>query len=236
VNLVRTARRAAPAVVLLALLAGCSRPSHEDGKDRIVSPRPSESPLGFEVPPPPSPPLPPAVDPSHWPTGFRRAEAVRYPDAVVIRAEYTGEKYLKRLAATWGVTMEARTEVDFPGKAWHQTGHNAGPGTFWISADWAPSGSLLTVYCTASSAAPKALDFLADCARFDYPDSTPEATARWLRDTWPGLHAAAEGLDRGAMESPALRSGPVAILLYEGNAEPYGGAYRKVHLFGIDQE
>ncbi|MFJ5924014.1 hypothetical protein ACIQF6_15595 [Kitasatospora sp. NPDC092948] len=232
---IRAARRTAFAAVLLTFLAGCSGSAHHETGDRVVGLSPGESPAGTVVPQP-SRSDPPPVDPAHWPTGFSRTETVRYPDAAVIRAEYTGEAYLNRLAATWHVTLEAPTTYDFPRPGLLRSGHNAGTAVFWIAATWAPSGSLLTVTCTAATAEPRADDFLADCARLDYPDSTPAATARWVHDTWPGLHTAAAGLTNGSMESPPHRSGPVAVLLHEGTAEAYGGAFRNIRLFGLDQD
>ncbi|MDR3035645.1 MAG: hypothetical protein LBV78_21510, partial [Kitasatospora sp.] len=175
-----TARRTAPALVLLAVLAGCSAPSHHGAPTGSASLLPGEGPVGGSAAAPePAASAPVSAapfDPAAWPTEPAPVSGGQGPVAVVVEAGYSGEAYLQRLAATWGVTMEDRAKVDFPGRptVWHRTGHRTADGpALSISATWTEGGDLELAGCTAALNAPRAAEFLADCARLDYPGADP---------------------------------------------------------------
>ncbi|MGW4813837.1 hypothetical protein ACWEPB_19655 [Kitasatospora cineracea] len=235
-----TARRTAPALVLLAALAGCSAPPRHDGGPPDQVPADPSVQLSAT----PSAPVSAAVsaapfDPAAWPTEPAPVSGRQGPVAVVVEAGYSGEAYLQRLAATWGVTMEERAKVDFPGRpaVWHRTGRRTADGSaLSISATWTEGGDLELAGCTAAFSAPGAAEFLADCARLDYPGADPTASADWVRGMLPRLHSAFETAKGAAVDSPLRQSGPVALLLQESADPSPGGDNRTVYLIGTGRK
>ncbi|RKE18791.1 hypothetical protein [Streptomyces sp. TLI_171] len=242
-SLAGAVRRSVPAVALLAVLAGCSASSHHDVPSGGASLLPGEGPVGESAAAPEPAPSGSAAakpfNPSDWPTEPAPASSVQGPVAVVVKAGYSGEAYLQRLATAWGVTMEARAKVDFPGRptVWHQTGRRTADGSVLsISATWTEGGDLELAGCTATVSAPKDAEFLADCARLDYPGADPTASADWVQGMLPRLHSAFETAKGAAMDSPLRQAGPVGLILQEGNDPSKNGDYRAVYLFGTGRK
>ncbi|MER5639714.1 hypothetical protein ABT095_22485 [Kitasatospora sp. NPDC002227] len=248
-NFTSAVRRTAPAVTLLAVLAGCSASPQQGAAPTGAALLPGEGPVTDSPTPAASGPASGSgsgsaaakpFKPSDWPTEPvpERLRKVPDPVAVVMKAGYTGEAYLKRLAAAWGVTMNEREKIDFPGKApsWHQVGYRRGDGgTLAVTATWTIGGDLEVASCTANLSVPKAAEFLADCARLDYPGSDPTATSDWVTTTWPQVHSVFADGRNGAVDSPLRISGPVGVLQQEGDKSSISGDYRMVYLFGAGQ-
>ncbi|MEV7217063.1 hypothetical protein AB0O31_28725 [Kitasatospora cineracea] len=239
-------RRSVPAVALLAALAGCSAAPRHDGPDAdagapggaVRSGAPSSSVSGGTgaVPAASGPVSASPFDPAAWPTEPVPAAKAPNPAGVPFGAGYDGQAYLDRLAATWGVAMKDREPVDFPGKppSWHRTGrHEADGSALTVSAVWTQGGDLVWAACSATANAPKGAEFLADCARLDYPGSTPAATADWVRAGWPALDGAFGSGKDGVIDGPLRQSGTGGAVLQEGDDPMRDGRYRMVYLFGI---
>ncbi|WP_331745215.1 hypothetical protein [Kitasatospora sp. NBC_01300] len=233
--------RLAAAAATLAVLVGCSS-SHDKepnrpGAEAVTRPGPGEGP---DLPPPagtaaPSSAAPGVGSPADWPTEPVAAAEAPTVRSQVIKAGYTGESYLNHVATTWGITMKARENVDFPGRptVWHASGvKQDGNTAMWIAAAWTIDGDLTTWSCHVTATAAKQADFLHDCAGLDHPGAEPESTKTWLDAMKPRVDTAfAAG--RAPVDSPLHRSGPVASMLQKGPDGTYGGDYYELRTFGV---
>ncbi|MFJ1751604.1 hypothetical protein [Kitasatospora sp. NPDC088134] len=230
----------AAAVALLAVLAGCSSFHHPDASRPAGAV--SAEPVPTERSAPPS--LAASASPggaaarglADWPTEPVADKEAPEIKAAVIKPGYTGESALNRLTAAWGLSMEARQRVDFPGRptVWHAAGSKRGGGTVTsIAAVWSLDGNLMSLSCYVTASVPRGVDFLRDCVDLDLPGAAPvSATAAWLDAVEPRVDSAFAAGHGAAVDSPLHRSGTAAAVLQRAHDESYGGDYYHLHVFG----
>ncbi|MCX5209123.1 hypothetical protein OG689_07460 [Kitasatospora sp. NBC_00240] len=170
-----------------------------------------------------------------WPA--EPVDATKVPDfrSQVIKPGYTGESYLDHLAVTWGITLEARQKIDFPGRptVWHTSGvKQSGETKTAIAAVWSLDGDLMSVSCLVTAAAPRRADFLHDCASMSHPGAAPAAAKAWLDEVEPRVDATFASGKGTAVDSPLHRAGPVATVLQKSRDASYGGDRYELYAFG----
>ncbi|MFE7192613.1 hypothetical protein [Kitasatospora sp. NPDC057541] len=230
-----TVTRTATVLATLALLVSVSECSllKREGVERAGGPVGAEGPA--EPPPAPSPPVVDTRTVADWPDRPVTGESALPPlRARVIEPGYTGETFLKRLAAGRGITLKEREKVDFPGPpVWHAAGEKADGGVVeWIAAVWSFDGELERVTCSVTATAVDRIAFLRQCAGADRPAGTPAEVRAWLDGMVPRvdeLFATGPGL---TVTSPLLRRGATAAFLRKWHREDRGGDTYELHLFG----
>ncbi|MEV7776897.1 hypothetical protein [Kitasatospora sp. NPDC088351] len=252
--------RAAAAAAILAVLAGCST-SHDKDPNRPgaeaatrISPGEgpgSSSPTGSVTPSGTVPDSPAPAGPASsagsssaapdsqsltdWPSEPAPGTAVPVVKSQVIKRGYTGESYLNRFAATWGITLDTRQKVEFPGRptVWHTSGvKRSGEVATSIAAVWSLDGDLISLSCSVTASATKRADFLHDCASLDHPGAAPASATAWLDAMEPRVANAFASGQGTVIDSPLHRSGPVATVLQKARDASYGGDYYQLRSFG----
>ncbi|MFF7456981.1 hypothetical protein [Kitasatospora sp. NPDC008115] len=183
------------------------------------------------VDPPPSPSLqvPDLRTLADWPDEPVAEQSALPPiKAQVIEPGYTGEAFLKRLAARRGITLKARQKIDFPGRpsVWHAAGKAEAGGTVRsIAAVWSEGGELMSVFCsvtastsaTDSASAPASAAnrnaFLRECADPGRPRAAPTEVRAWLDGMVPRVDQVFATGPNLIVTSPLLRRGPTAAFL-----------------------
>ncbi len=245
-----TLTRAVAAVALLAALAGCSAAHHQDANPTggASSTRlgpgdgpDSPSPTGSVAQPSAGSTTSSGASPdsqnlADWPS--EPADGTKVPEfrSQVIKPGYTGESYLNRLAASWGITMEARQKIEFPGRpdTWHTSGSKqSGETRRTIAALWSLDGDLILLSCFVAASDTERAEFLHACASLDHPEAAPAATRTWLDAMVPQVDGAfASGKKGAVIDSPLHRSGPVATVLQKAHDTSRGGDYYQLYSFG----
>ncbi|MFC8511526.1 hypothetical protein [Streptomyces sp. NPDC057257] len=229
-------RRYATAVLALTALSltGCSSGHDTDSTGSSASPGATStaqaSPGASPVAASPSA-RPTSID--DWPTtpGPPQNFPVSVPTSVIVKG-YTGQSFLKRLAADWDITLKKRETLTGAGATVRRVlgeGHPTKDGELTVAAFWDLSGDLKSLECTTTGNAPRYEEFLRACTGLDFPGADPKAAATWLDGMKPRVDKV-YAKSKVPIMSPLLRSGPTATSLLKG---PYAtsGTY-ELRVFG----
>ncbi|MFF0088094.1 hypothetical protein ACFYR1_52190 [Streptomyces canus] len=226
-------RYAAVLVVAALALTGCSAGHDTDSTGPAASsgttPTADAPPSAAATATSPQP-RPTGID--NWPTyPAAKQDVPTDVKSAVMAKGYTGQSFLKELAADWHITLGKRQKLTFSEPAW-QVGGEAHPtknSEFQLAAIWDPSGDLRQFYCSATANAPRYEEFLSACIGLDHPDSAAKAAAAWLDGVKPQVDKAF-AKEKVPITSPLLRSGNTAAYLRKGAYSP-SGTYQ-LEIFG----
>ncbi|MEU9325826.1 hypothetical protein AB0D91_18770 [Streptomyces canus] len=226
-------RYAAVLVVAVLALTGCSAGHDTDRAGSSASsgttPTAHASPSVAAAAAGPQP-RPTGID--NWPTyPAAKQDVPTDVKSAVMAKGYTGQSFLKKLAADWHITLRKRQKLTFSEPAW-QVGGEAHPtknSEFEVAAIWDLSGDLRQFYCSATANAPRYEEFLRACVGLDHPGSDAKAAAAWLDGVKPQVDKAF-AREKVPITSPLLRSGNTATYLRKGAYSPSGTC--QLEIFG----
>ena len=226
-------RYAAVLVVSALALTGCSAGHDTDSAGSSASsgttPTAHASPSAAATATSPQP-RPTGID--NWPTyPAAKQDVPTDVKSAVMAKGYTGQSFLKELAADWHITLRKRQKLTFSEPAL-QVGGEAHPtknSDFQVAAIWDLSGDLRQFYCSATANAPRYEEFLSACVGLDHPGSDAKAAAAWLDGVKPQVDKAF-AKEKVPITSPLLRSGNTAAYLRKGAYSP-SGTYQ-LEIFG----